>query len=131
MHLVVPLERRHDWPAVKKFAAAVAGHLARVVPERFTASAAKSRRGGRIYVDYLRNDPGATAVAADSCRAPPGAPVSTPLAWEELTPALRAIDFNLNSIPQRLAALRDDPWRDYDAQRRALTRRMWARLDAA
>jgi len=129
LHLVVPLKRSHDWPAVKKFAAAVAGHLARVLPERFTASAAKSRRSGRIYVDYLRNDPGATAVAAYSCRARPGAPVSTPLAWEELTPALRAVDFNIDSVPQRLAALRDDPWHDYEAQRRVLTKAMWARLD--
>ena len=129
LHLVVPLQRRHDWPAVKKFAAALASHLARVVPQRFTASAAKNRRSGRIYVDYLRNDPGATAVAAYSCRARPGAPVSTPLTWEELTPTLRAADFNLNSIPERLAKLRDDPWRDYEARRRMLTKAMWAKLD--
>lgn len=128
LHLVVPLQRRHDWPAVKKFAAALAGHLARVVPRRFTASAAKTRRSGRIYVDYLRNDPGATAVAAFSCRARPGAPVSTPLRWDELTPILRAADFNLNSIPDRLAKLRDNPWRDYETQRRMLTKAMWGKL---
>ena len=117
-------------PAVPVAAAGLAGHLARVVPGRFTASAAKNRRSGRIYVDYLRNDPGATAAAAFSCRARPGAPVSTPLTWEELTPTLRAADFNLNSIPERLANLRDDPWHDYDAQRRTLTKAMWAKLGA-
>lgn len=130
LHLVVPLKRSHDWPKVKKFAAAMARHLARAIPGRFTASAAKTRRSGRIYVDYLRNAAQATAVAAYSCRARPGAPVSTPLVWDELSATLRAADFNALSIPQRLAGLRDDPWRDYEAQRRTLTGAMWSKLDA-
>lgn len=131
LHLVVPLKRSQSWAELKKFAARLAEHLARVVPERFTASPAKAKRSGRIFVDYLRNDPGATAVAAYSTRARPGAPVSTPLDWDELSAVRQATDFNLNSIPARLAALGKDPWVDYDARRQALTRAMWARLDAA
>lgn len=124
LHLVVPLERRHGWDEVKAFSRAIADHLARVLPDQFTADMAKTRRTGRIFVDYLRNSEGASAVVAYSARARPGAPVSTPIAWKELSADLRPGDFNVNTIPQRLATLERrgaDPWREYDTTRYVLT----------
>lgn len=130
LHLVVPLARRHPWDEVKRFARAVAEHLAQTLPQQFTASMAKERRRGRIFIDYLRNDGGATAVAAFSVRARPGAPVSTPIRWDELTPALRPAEFDLRRIPSRLAGLADDPWAGYADTRYTLTRAMWRALGA-
>ena len=130
LHVVVPLLRRHRWDEVKGFSRAVAEQLARVLPARFTANMSKERRAGRIFLDYLRNDAAATAVAAYTVRARPGAPVSTPLAWDELTPALRPADFNVTTLPARLAGLRADPWAAYATTRQSLTRAMWRALGA-
>jgi bifunctional non-homologous end joining protein LigD len=79
-------------------------------PDLYTDNMAKSGRRGRIYVDYLRNGMGATAVAAYSTRARDGAPVSVPLAWDELGPDIRANHFTLLNLPKRLAFLDSDPW---------------------
>jgi len=80
------------------------------IPEQFTANMAKRARKGRIYIDYLRNTRGATAVGAYSPRARPGAPVSTPVSWQEVERGIRAADLTLASVPERLAALPADPW---------------------
>lgn len=131
LHLVVPLKRRHDWDEVKTFAQAVAQHLAALAPDRFTANMAKAKRSGRIFIDYLRNGEGATAVAAFSPRARPGAPVSTPIAWDELSADLRPADFNLQTLPTRLARLGADPWADYGKTQYSLTRAMREALGIA
>jgi DNA primase len=81
---------------------------------------AKRERGGRIYVDYLRNGMGATAVAAYSTRARPGAAVSTPLAWDELGPEIRANHFTVENLPKRLAFLDPDPWAGISSLRQEL-----------
>jgi bifunctional non-homologous end joining protein LigD len=73
----------------------------------------KEKRKGRIFVDYLRNDLTATAVAPFAVRARPGANVSTPLAWSELKPSLRPADYNIHSVPDRLAKQKSDPWADF------------------
>jgi bifunctional non-homologous end joining protein LigD len=121
LHLVTPLEPAHDWAEVKAFTKAIATHLARVLPDRFTANMAKSKRVGRIFVDYLRNDEGATAIAALSPRSRPGAPVSLPIAWEDLNAGLNPADWNLRTVPARLAAQTDDPWRGYADEARRIT----------
>ena len=128
LHVVVPLRRGPQWGDVKRFAKAVATHLARILPDRFTANMAKNRRAGRIFVDYLRNDAGASAVCAYAARARPGAPVSTPLAWDELGPELKPGAFTILTVADRLARLREDPWRDYAKQRFMLTHKMWEAL---
>jgi bifunctional non-homologous end joining protein LigD len=89
-------------------------------PDRYTANMAKRDRQGRIYVDYLRNGRGATAVGAYSTRARPGAAVSTPLSWDELGPAIRSNHFTLANLSKRLAFLDADPWEGFLSLRQNL-----------
>jgi len=84
VHVIVPLTPKAEWPEVKDFAKRFAMALAEAEPERFTADLAKAKRTGRIFVDYLRNQRGATAVMPYSARAREGAPVAAPIGWEEL-----------------------------------------------
>jgi bifunctional non-homologous end joining protein LigD len=113
LHVVVPLKPKAGWEEVKAFAQSLAEAMANDAPERFVATMSKQVRAGRIFVDYLRNGRGATAVAAYSTRARPGAHVSTPLAWEELSPSLRPNHFSVDNLPRRLRHLREAPWPDF------------------
>jgi DNA ligase D len=110
LHVVIPLTPKLDWDQVKAFAKWIADRFVAQRPEIFTANMAKRARQGRIYIDYLRNGRGATAVGAYSPRARPGAPVSTPLFWEEVENGVKPDEFTVESVPQRLAALASDPW---------------------
>jgi bifunctional non-homologous end joining protein LigD len=110
LHVVVPLTPKAGWEAVKSFAQGVAEGMAKDSPTRYTAVLSKSARGGKVFIDYLRNGRGATAVAAYSTRARAGATVSTPLAWDELSPAIRPSHFNIENLPTRLRHLGADPW---------------------
>jgi bifunctional non-homologous end joining protein LigD len=113
LHVVVPIEPREEWPEVTAFARAVAETAARSDPARYTSVAAKAKREGRIFVDYLRNARGATSVAPFSTRARPGAPVSVPVRWDEL-PRIGGSDaYSVANLPRRLARLREDPWAGY------------------
>jgi bifunctional non-homologous end joining protein LigD len=113
LHVVVPLEPRRDWQAASDFAQTFARELAAAEPGRFVANARKARRAGKIFIDYLRNVRGATNVAAYSTRARPGAPVSTPLRWDELAALESAQVYTLENVPRRLAALGGDPWEGF------------------
>jgi bifunctional non-homologous end joining protein LigD len=128
LHVVVPLQRVHTWDEVKSFSKALADHLAQMIPERFLANMSKQKRKGKIYVDYLRNGKGATAVAAYSTRARPGAPVSVPVAWDELATDLRSDHFTIHNLQDRLDRLRKDPWKDYFKTRQRITRQMLSAL---
>jgi bifunctional non-homologous end joining protein LigD len=109
-HVVVPLQRRPDHETVLAFARDVAGLLADREPDRFTIEQRKANRGGRILLDVLRNAYAHTAVAPYAVRARPGAPVATPLRWEELAdPATTPTRFTLADVPDRLEA-QGDPW---------------------
>ncbi len=84
VHVIVPLTPKAEWPEVKDFAQRFAIALAEAEPERFTAELSKAKRKGRIFIDYLRNQRGATAIMPYSARAREGAPVAAPINWDEL-----------------------------------------------
>jgi bifunctional non-homologous end joining protein LigD len=115
LHVVVPVAPRRDWNVVKAFARAVAAGMAEGAPERFTINMAKKARTGRIFLDYLRNGRGATAIGPYSTRARSGATVSMPLAWRELSARLDPQDFTILTVPKLLARRRTDPWAEIDA----------------
>jgi len=110
-HVVVPIVPRLDWPACLAFARDVAEAIVRTDPGRFTIAFSKQGRERKILIDYLRNNRTNTSVCAFSPRARPGAPVSMPLAWEELR--TRPDTWTLESVPSRLARKRTDPWAGY------------------
>ena len=113
LHVVTPLRPGADWNAVKPFTKALADDMARDAPDRFVSTISKAKRTGRILVDYLRNGRGNTAVAPYSTRARPGASVSMPLDWSELTPEIGPDYFTVLNAPARLAAQERDPWADF------------------
>ncbi|WBH15713.1 DNA ligase D [Sphingomonas radiodurans] len=84
VHVVVPLTPGAEWPAVKSFADRFARALAQAEPDRFVATMSKAKRKGRIFIDWLRNQRGATAIMPFSARAREGAPVAAPVSWSEL-----------------------------------------------
>jgi bifunctional non-homologous end joining protein LigD len=84
IHVIAPLDQNRDWPTVKSFAERFSRAIAEAEPELFTANIRKVQRKGRIFLDWLRNQRGATAVMPYSARAREGAPVAAPVAWEEL-----------------------------------------------
>jgi DNA ligase D len=110
LHLVTAMAPGQDWPLVKGFAEAFARAMAADAPGLFTAISGKERRKGRIFLDYLRNGRGASAVASYSLRARPGFPAATPIAWEELRKLSGGDAFNRLTIPRRLETLAADPW---------------------
>ena len=128
MHVVVPLARRHDWDEVKAFSRAFAEAIAAEEPGRFTAQAAKKQRTNRIYIDYLRNSEGATTVAAYSVRARKGAPVSTPLHWDEVGGRLKPHTFHAGNLARRMSGLRSDPWKAFRRTSQTLTLAMKRKL---
>ena len=117
LHVVVPLERRHDFDEVKSFSGALAKTLAAHDPRRYIAKATKSAREGKIFIDYLRNGQGATAIAPYSMRARAGAPVAVPIHWDELSTVGGGDRYHIGDVPHRLSALEGDPWDGYRAQR--------------
>jgi bifunctional non-homologous end joining protein LigD len=109
MHVVLPVKPT-PWDKAKDFCHAVAASMAADDPGRYVASAAKSKRNKRIFIDYLRNSREATAVAPYSTRARPDAPVSVPVEWSELAGLKSAGQYTVLNLPARLARLRKDPW---------------------
>ena len=119
LHVVVPLLPGCDWARVKPFAREVATAMAAEAPDRYVSSAPKHLRSGRIFIDYLRNGRSATSIASFSLRARSGAPVAAPLAWDELDPR-RRVGFDIETMPERLRRIRNDPWEGIDDIRQAL-----------
>src|SRR5262249_24762264 len=113
LHIVVPVQPEADWEEVKTFTKTVADRMTKERPDRYIATVAKRARRARIFVDYLRNDRGATAVAAYSTRVLPRASVSTPLNWDELSPGLRSDHFTVGNLLHRLSSLKRDPWQGF------------------
>jgi bifunctional non-homologous end joining protein LigD len=121
LHIVTPLaltKDSPDWKAAKKFAHDVCAAIAHDDPEHFVLNMAKKQRTGRIFLDYLRNDRMARAVAPLSPRARAGAPVSMPVTWSQVKPGLDPTDFTLRTVPSLMK--RSTAWSDYDEGARPL-----------
>lgn len=112
LHVVAPLVRRNSWEEIHEFAKAVAASLVAEEPEGYIAQAVKEKRRGKVFLDYLRNTRGATSICSYSTRARAGAPVATPLAWDELDEVEGGSGFDLDAVEKRVADA-EDPWEDF------------------
>lgn len=124
LHVVAPIRPYANWDEIKAFTKAIAEGVVRENPKRYIATMSKAKRKGKIFVDYLRNGRGATAVAPYSTRARQGAPIATPLRWDELTPDMTPDKYNVDNMPQRLNALKEDPWTDFFKVKQSVTKAM-------
>ena len=130
IHVVVPIAPKEDWSVCLDFARAAAEALTRHDPVLFTTTFAKRGREKQILIDYMRNNRTNTSVAAFSTRARPGAPVSMPLSWTELTPRLDPALFTVETAPARVGRQPKDPWAQYFTLRQRLSKKAVAALDA-
>ena len=128
LHIVVPIQRRSSWDEAKAFCKGVADFLVAAAPTRYIAKMSKAVRKNKIFVDYLRNDQGSTAIAAYSTRNRPGATVSVPITWNELDDKLTSDYFNISNLPARLARLKKDPWAGIDKTKQSITASMMKQL---
>jgi bifunctional non-homologous end joining protein LigD len=129
LHVVVPVERRNDWGSARDFTRAFVDHIVAMQPDLFTGNMRKTQRGRRIFIDYLRNARGATAIAPYSTRARAGAPVAVPLSWDEIGGATVRPEFTVLTLPARLAETPVDPWADLaHPPRQSITRKARQRL---
>jgi len=102
LHVTVPLKAKDSWSTVKRFAAAVADEMVAAAPEAYVATMSKAKRTGKIFIDYLRNDHTATAIADYAVRARAGAPVALPIDWKELKDLESASQFTMKDVLARL-----------------------------
>jgi bifunctional non-homologous end joining protein LigD len=111
LHVVVPLAPKHDWETVRRFTEGMANMFVRNAPDRFVATMSKKARRGKIFVDYLRNGQGATAVLPYSPRARQGLTVAMPVEWKDLR-KIDPKDFDITTVPDLLEKRKVDPWAD-------------------
>ena len=114
LHVIAPLEPQLSWDEHKQVSLQIVQAMAEEQPELYLTSMRKSLRKGRIFLDYLRNGRGATAIAPYSTRARPHATVATPLTWDELMDGVDPQQFTLRSIPSRISQPRFNPWPKYN-----------------
>jgi bifunctional non-homologous end joining protein LigD len=113
LHVVIPIKRLYSWDKVKIFSRTFVQYLAMQNPQLVVANMSKAKRKGKIFVDYLRNQRGASSIAPYSTRIKGNAAVATPLNWDELSTRIKSDTFTIKNLPQRLAKLKYDPWTDF------------------
>jgi bifunctional non-homologous end joining protein LigD len=128
IHLVVPLTRKLGWDEVKDFSHAIVSHMAKLLPERFSAVSGPKNRVGRIFIDYLRNGLGATTICAYAVRTREGLPVSVPIFHEEVGELKGGNQWNIHTVHERLAEVGDEPWTDLKKTRQSITAEMRRRV---
>ena len=128
IHLVVPLTRKLGWDEVKDFSHAIVSHMAKLLPERFSAVSGPKNRVGRIFIDYLRNGLGATTICAYAARTREGLPVSVPIFREEVESLKGGNQWNIHNLHERLAEVGDEPWADLKKTRQSITADMRRRV---
>ncbi|HEX8257617.1 MAG TPA: non-homologous end-joining DNA ligase [Allosphingosinicella sp.] len=119
LHVVVPVEPVTEWREAKAWSRTLSERIAADAPDKYLIKISKAERVGRIFIDYLRNDPTSTAVAPYSTRSRPGAPVAVPLFWEELERPLDPAAFTIATVPERIRRT-EDPWAEMAASRQRL-----------
>jgi bifunctional non-homologous end joining protein LigD len=120
LHVVAPIDATAEWREVKRFAKGVSAQMAADSPERYLTKISKAERAGRIFIDYLRNDPTSTAVAPYSTRSRAGAPVAMPIRWDEVKEGLDPCDYTIATVPGLIAKQKADPWAKMFAVRQTL-----------
>jgi bifunctional non-homologous end joining protein LigD len=130
LHVVLPIRPALGWDEIKSFTKAIAELMVKSFPDRYVATVTKAKRHGKVFVDYLRNGEGATAVSAYSLRARANAPVATPVGWDELDRDIRRDHFNLRNIPERLAKMKKDPWADFFEVKQSITKALMKKVGA-
>ena len=110
LHVEAPITPGEEWAVVRTFCRAVAEAFVAHAPDRYTANMSKAKRGGKIYVDYVRNNRGATSIAPYSTRARERATVAVPLRWSELSGSIRPDTYTIKNLARRLGNLKGDPW---------------------
>lgn len=120
LHVVSPIVPEHSWDIVKHYTHVFAQYMEKSWPELFVSNMAKSKRKHKIFIDYLRNQKNATAIAPYSTRARIHAPVATPLHWSELTDNQEDTFYTIQTMVKRLDHLKDDPWKNFSQSRRSL-----------
>jgi bifunctional non-homologous end joining protein LigD len=128
IHLVVPLTRKHGWDEVKDFSHAIVSHMAKLLPDRFSAVSGPKNRVGKIFIDYLRNGLGATTICTYSARTREGLPVSVPVFREEVAEIKGGNQWNVHNVHERLAEVGDEPWADMKKTRQSITAEMRKRV---
>jgi len=128
IHLVVPITRKLGWDEVKDFSHAIVSHMAKLLPDRFSAVSGPKNRVGRIFIDYLRNGLGATTICTYSARTREGLPVSVPLFREEVGEIKGGNQWNVLNVHERLAEVGDEPWADMKKTRQSITAEMRKRV---
>lgn len=128
IHLVVPLTRKLGWDEVKDFSHAIVSHMAKLLPERFSAVSGPKNRVGRIFIDYLRNGLGATTICAYAARTREGLPVSVPIFREEVGELKGGNQWNIHTVHERLTEVGNEPWADLKKTRQSITAEMRRRV---
>lgn len=122
LHVIVPIQRRYEWQKIFDFAKVFVQYLTAKYPADYIDVMDKSKRKGKIFIDYLRNNRGSTTIAPYSIRARENAPVATPLDWLELNPNMKPTDFSIANLEKRLKQLTTDPWKDFFSLKQKLPR---------
>ena len=128
LHVVVPVTPALDWDTAKEFTRVIVSLLVDAGPTLYTASMVKKARRGRIFIDYLRNGRGATAVAAYSTRARADATVSVPVSWAEVESGLRSDRFTVLTLRDHLRSRAADPWVELASTKQVMTPRVLKKL---
>jgi len=128
IHVVVPLTRKLGWDEVKGFSHAIVSHMAKLLPDRFSAVSGPKNRVGRIFIDYLRNGLGSTTICAYAARTREGLPVSVPIFREEVAELKGANLWNVHNVHERLAQVGHEPWAGLKKTRQSITAEMRRRI---
>lgn len=120
LHVVLPIDPGPSWDEAKTFAKAFVDSIVAIEPRMFTSNMSKAKRDNKIFIDYLRNSRGATAVGPYSTRARPGAPVAMPLTWDELASMDERPEFTVANAPTHVRDRGQDPWAEMNSTKQSI-----------